>query len=149
MVGVGRDLWGSSSPTPLPKQGHLQQAAQDCIQEGFEYLQRRRIHNFSVQPVPVLCHPQSQLEKELVEMSSCVKKKKIKSPGLGHLKPCSFHSALGSPEHPQQSECSPDSTREANASPVPGGGVMDRIMWTRAEEQLLGVLRLYFSEMLR
>jgi len=24
MVGVGRDLCGSSSPTPLPKQGHLQ-----------------------------------------------------------------------------------------------------------------------------
>ena len=28
MVGVGRDLCGSSSPTLLPKQGHLQQAAQ-------------------------------------------------------------------------------------------------------------------------
>jgi len=26
IVGVGRDLCGSSSPTPLPKQGHLQQA---------------------------------------------------------------------------------------------------------------------------
>jgi len=24
IVGVGRDLFGSSSPTPLPKQGHLQ-----------------------------------------------------------------------------------------------------------------------------
>jgi len=24
MVGVGRDVCGSSSPTPLPKQGHLQ-----------------------------------------------------------------------------------------------------------------------------
>ena len=24
IVGVGRDLCGSSSPTPLPKQGHLQ-----------------------------------------------------------------------------------------------------------------------------
>jgi len=29
MVGVGRDLWGSSSPPPLPKQGHLQQAT--CV----------------------------------------------------------------------------------------------------------------------
>jgi len=29
MFGVGRDLCGSPSPTPLPKQGHLQQAAQD------------------------------------------------------------------------------------------------------------------------
>jgi len=35
MVGVGRDLSGLSSPTPLPKQGHLQQAAQDLIQAGF------------------------------------------------------------------------------------------------------------------
>jgi len=31
MVGVGRDLCGSSSPTPLPKQVHLQQAAQDFV----------------------------------------------------------------------------------------------------------------------
>ena len=29
MFGVGRDLCGSSSPTPLLKQGHLQQAAQE------------------------------------------------------------------------------------------------------------------------
>jgi len=28
MLGFGRDLCGSSSPTPLPKQGHLEQAAQ-------------------------------------------------------------------------------------------------------------------------
>jgi len=27
MVGVGRDLWGSSSPAALPKQGHLEQPA--------------------------------------------------------------------------------------------------------------------------
>jgi len=32
MVGVGRDLCWSSSPTLLPKQGHLQQAAQDLPQ---------------------------------------------------------------------------------------------------------------------
>jgi len=31
MVGVGRDLCGSSSPTPMPKQGHLQQAAQHLV----------------------------------------------------------------------------------------------------------------------
>jgi len=42
MFGVGRDLCGSSSPTPLPKQGHLQQATQDLVQAGLEYLQRRR-----------------------------------------------------------------------------------------------------------
>ena len=60
MVGVGRDICGSSSPTPVPKQGHLQQAAQDCIQAGFEYLQRRRLHNLPGQPVPVLRHPQRE-----------------------------------------------------------------------------------------
>jgi len=60
MVGVGRNLCGSSSPTPLPKQGHLQQAAQDLVQAGLEYLQRRRLHNPSGQPGPVLHHPQSE-----------------------------------------------------------------------------------------
>ena len=60
MVGVGRDLCGSSSPSPLPKQGHLQKAAQDLVQPGLEYLQRRRLHNLSGQPVPVLHHPQSE-----------------------------------------------------------------------------------------
>ena len=60
MFGVGKDLCGSSSPTPLTKQGHLQQAAQDLVQAGLEYLQRRRLHNLPGQPVPVLCHPQSK-----------------------------------------------------------------------------------------
>jgi len=61
MVGVGRDLWGSPSPTPLPKQGHPQEAAQDLVQAGLEYLQRRRIHKPSGQPAPVLRHPQSKV----------------------------------------------------------------------------------------
>jgi len=60
MVGVGRDLCGSSSPTPLLKQGHLLHAAQDLVQVGLEYLQRRRLHNLPGQPVPVLHHPQSE-----------------------------------------------------------------------------------------
>ena len=60
MVGVGRVLCGSSSPTPLPKQGHLQQAAQELFQAGLEYLQRRRLHNLPGQPVPVLRHPQRE-----------------------------------------------------------------------------------------
>ena len=60
MVGVGRDLCGSSSPTPLPKKGHLQQAAQDLFQAGLEYLQRRRIRNLPGQLVPVLRHPQRE-----------------------------------------------------------------------------------------
>ena len=53
MVGIGRDLCGSSSPNPLSKPGHLQQAAQDLVQAGLEYLQRRRLHNLPGQPVPV------------------------------------------------------------------------------------------------
>jgi len=60
MVAVGRDLCGSSSPTPLPKQDHLQQAVEDLVQEGLEYLQRRRLYNLPGQPVPVLRHPQSE-----------------------------------------------------------------------------------------
>ena len=58
--GLGRDLCGSSSPIPLLKQGHLQQDAQDLVQMGFEYLQRRRLHNLPGQPVPVLRHPQRE-----------------------------------------------------------------------------------------
>ena len=58
MFGVGRDLCGSSSPTLLPKQGHLQQAAQDLVRAGLEYVQRRRLHSLLGQPVPVPCHPQ-------------------------------------------------------------------------------------------
>jgi len=60
MLGAGRDLCGSSSPTPLLKEGHLQQAAQDLVQAGPEYLQRRRLHNLPGQPVPVLRHPQRE-----------------------------------------------------------------------------------------
>ena len=58
MLGDGRDLCESSSPTSLPKQGHIQQAAQDRVQVGLEYVQRRRFHNLPGQPVPVLRHPQ-------------------------------------------------------------------------------------------
>jgi len=60
MVGVGRNLRGSSSPTPLSKQGHLEEAAQDRVQVSFEYVQRRRIHNLPGQLIPVLRHPQSR-----------------------------------------------------------------------------------------
>jgi len=60
VVGVGRDLWGTPTPTPLPNQGHLQQAAQDLVQVGLEYLQRTRLHHLPGQPVPVLCQPQRE-----------------------------------------------------------------------------------------
>ena len=60
MVGVVRDLCGSSSPTLPPKQGHLEQAAEDLVQAGLEYLQRRRLHNLPGQPVPMLRSHTSQ-----------------------------------------------------------------------------------------
>ena len=60
MFGVGRDLCGSSSTTPLPKQGHPEQGAQDSVQAGLEYLQRRRLHSLPGQLVPVLRHPQRE-----------------------------------------------------------------------------------------
>jgi len=43
MVGVGRDLCGSPSPTPLPKQGLLQQAAQD-LEMGSFILEEEDLH---------------------------------------------------------------------------------------------------------
>jgi len=60
MAGVGRNLCGSSSPTSLPEQDHPEQAAQDCIQAGLEYLQKRRLHNLPGQPGPGLRHPQRE-----------------------------------------------------------------------------------------
>jgi len=60
MVGVGRDLCGSSGPTFPPKQGHPEQAAQARVQGGLEYLQRRRLHNLPGQPGPELRHPQRE-----------------------------------------------------------------------------------------
>jgi len=57
MVGVGRDLCGSSRPTLLPKQGRLQQGVEDLVQAGLEYLQRRRLHRLPGQPGPGLRHP--------------------------------------------------------------------------------------------
>jgi len=60
MLGVGRVLCGSSSPTPLPKQGHPEKAAQDLVQAGLEYLPRKRLHSLPGQPVPVLHHPQRE-----------------------------------------------------------------------------------------
>jgi len=61
MVGVGRDLWGHPAQ-PLPKQGHPEPAAQDLVQVGLEYLQRRRLHSPSGQPWPGLPLPSSTQE---------------------------------------------------------------------------------------
>ena len=60
MAEVGRDLWMSPSPAPLPKQDQLEQVAQDCVQSSSEYLQGWRLHNSSGQTVPVFDHPQNK-----------------------------------------------------------------------------------------
>jgi len=39
---------------PPAEVGSPEQAAQDCVQAGFEYLQRRRLHNLPGQPKPQL-----------------------------------------------------------------------------------------------
>jgi len=51
---------GPLGSTSLLKQGHLEQAAQDHVQAGFEYLLRRRIQDPSGQLVPVLYQPQRE-----------------------------------------------------------------------------------------
>ena len=70
MVGVGRDLWRSASPTQLLKQDHLEQVSQNRVQVGSESLQRRRLHNLSGQPVPVLGHPQREDVFPHIEMEN-------------------------------------------------------------------------------
>ena len=72
MAEVGRDLWRSSGPTPLLKQGHPEPVAQD-----HEYLQGWRLHNHLGQPVPVLGHPHSEkvfpdVQKLLLCFSLCL-----------------------------------------------------------------------------
>lgn len=52
MVEVGIDLWRSSGPTHLLKQGHLEMLAQDPLQTDSEYL-----HNLSGKSLTVLSHP--------------------------------------------------------------------------------------------
>jgi len=61
-------LW-VTQPNPLPKQGHLEQAAQHHVQAGLEYLQRRRLHNLPGQPVPALCGLQAGSEAAGVSLA--------------------------------------------------------------------------------
>jgi len=46
IVGVGKDLCGSSSPTLLPKQGHLQQAVEDLVQASKRHAKKIRTQIF-------------------------------------------------------------------------------------------------------
>ena len=58
MVVVGEDLWVSPSPTPLQQLPAA--VAQESIQVGFGYLQRRKVHSLCVQPAPELCQHASR-----------------------------------------------------------------------------------------
>lgn len=48
--------FGDISFNPLLKKGQLEQVSQDHIQMGFECLHWWRMHNVSVQPIPVFDH---------------------------------------------------------------------------------------------
>jgi len=58
MVEVGRDLWRSSGPTSLFKQGHLESVGQNHVQKTLEYLQG----GDNAQPLWATCasHPHSE-----------------------------------------------------------------------------------------
>lgn len=74
MAESGRDLWRSSCPTTLLKQGHLEPLAQDPVYMAFEDLQGQRLHISSGQPVPVLGHLYNKKKKVFpdVQTISCV-----------------------------------------------------------------------------
>jgi len=57
MVEVGRDLWRSSCPTHLLKQGHLETVTQDHVQTAFEYLQGGRLQPPSSATCVSACSP--------------------------------------------------------------------------------------------
>lgn len=52
LLGLKR-ISGDQLVQTLAKAGH-----KECIQVGFECLKRKKVHNFSGQPVLVLCQPQ-------------------------------------------------------------------------------------------
>lgn len=58
-MGLERTYGDHLVQNPLLKQVHPEQVAQDLVQVGFDYLQRR-LHNLSEQPVPALYHHQSE-----------------------------------------------------------------------------------------
>lgn len=55
----------TSSPTCLLKQGELEQVTQECIQLGFGYLHRYKLHNLSG-------HPTTLFDPSLSKDFSCL-----------------------------------------------------------------------------
>lgn len=72
--------------TLLLKQGHLKSAAQDHVQTASEYLQGRRLHNSSGQPVSVLSHLHNKKNFPDVQMAPPVSQfvPILSGPGTGH-----------------------------------------------------------------
>ena len=78
MIEVGRDLWRSSGPRPLLKQGHLETVAQDHVQTAFEYLQLYQPHSklepsywaANTAPAPFACESLASI-KTLVRVLRC------------------------------------------------------------------------------
>lgn len=52
MSEAGRNHWRSSGPTFLLEQSPVEHIIQHCVQRAFGYLQGRRLHNLSGQPLP-------------------------------------------------------------------------------------------------
>uniref|UniRef100_A0A8C3JQL9 Pyridoxine-5'-phosphate oxidase n=1 Tax=Calidris pygmaea TaxID=425635 RepID=A0A8C3JQL9_9CHAR len=56
-----RMTWGGKGPLEIiPSNPLPEQVPQERVQVGFECLQRRRLHHLPGQPLPGLCHPQSE-----------------------------------------------------------------------------------------
>lgn len=53
---AGRDLWKSSCPTSMLKQGLQELVTQGHVQTALEYLQGWRLHSISAQPVLSYLH---------------------------------------------------------------------------------------------
>ena len=81
MVEVGKDLWKSPCPQPVPKQEPI---AQHRVQTAVEYLQGWRLHSLPEHPVPMLSRPHSK-KCFLGEPSMCPFVPIATCPVTGHL----------------------------------------------------------------
>ena len=92
--------WKTIESNPPAKAGTLIQVAQVVVQPDLEYLHKRRLQNFSGQPVPVLCHPYQKevlphvsMELQMVKLQPiipCPIATRLEQPSLTHLPPTSL-----------------------------------------------------------
>lgn len=67
MGNVGQGQGRMFTSASLLKQGSIEHVTQDCVQAAFYYLQRRRLHKISRQPVSVLSYPHCYLPRAQME----------------------------------------------------------------------------------